>query len=369
MRILALAAFAALGWTSAFAEIVPVASPRWEFAGADARVVDFQGKQALFLQGAIASLGDANFDTGTIEFDMAVPSNAQSFPGVYFRGQDELNYEHFYIRPHQSGNPDSMQYTPVINGNTAWQIHSEYNARYRYPVNQWFHVRLEVAEDSMRVFIDGDQPVMNVYDLKRDRRAGFIQLRGSLGGAYYANINITPGSPPAAGSEPASERIPAGVIHTWQVSSPMAEADANAAARTNRPSAINWTALPVETNGIANLARVAVRSDETPAVLARVSLRADRARSVPMRFGFSDRVNVYLNGTLLYSGDDTQNSRDYRFLGTIGWYDALQLPLRRGANEVVFVVAEGGGGNAVGGGGWAATAAFPDMTGLSVAAP
>lgn len=366
MRILALAALAAFGWTSAHAEIIPVESPRWELQGADARVVDFQGQHALYLQGAIASLADANFDTGVIEFDMALTSNAQSFPGIYFRAQDELNYEHFYIRPHQSGNPDSMQYTPVINGNTAWQIHSEYNARYRYPMNQWFHVRLEVADDSARVFIASDEPTMVIYDLKRARQAGAIQLRGSLGGAYYANINITPGSPAAAGPEPASTRIPAGVIHTWQVSPPMAEATANAAAIANRLGSINWTALPVETNGIANLARVAVRSDETPTVLTRVTVRADRARSVPMRFGFSDRVSVYLNGALLHSGDDTQNSRDYRFLGTIGWYDTLQLPLRRGNNEIVFAVSEGGGGNAVGGGGWAATAAFPDMTGLSV---
>jgi len=75
-------------------------------------------------------------------------------------------------------------------------------------------------------------------------------------------------------------------------------------------------------------------------------------------------VHIYLNGAPLYAGDDSQNSRDYRFLGTLGWYDTLYLPLRRGANEIVFVVSEGGEGRI--GGGWAANAAFPDMTGLSI---
>ena len=73
-----------------------------------------------------------------------------------------------------------------------------------------------------------------------------------------------------------------------------------------------------------------------------------------------------MNAVLLYAGDDTQNSRDYRFLGTVGLYDTLHLPLKRGDNVIVFAVSEGGGGNAVGGGGWAAMAAFPDMAGLTL---
>ncbi|GAM96712.1 hypothetical protein U91I_00332 [alpha proteobacterium U9-1i] len=365
-QILIALGFCALA-APAFAAPVPMDSPRWELLGAETRVETFQGQQALYLRGAIATLADANFDTGVIEFDMAITSNAQSFPGIYFRGVDENNYEHFYIRPHQSGNPDSMQYTPVINGNTAWQIHSQYNARMRFRVNEWFHVRLEVAEDSARIFVDSNEPSMIVYDLKRDRAAGYIQLRGSLGGMYVANFSVTPGSPAAAPAEPVPENIPAGLVRTWQVSAPMAEADAFAAASANRLNNVSWTALPVETNGLANLARVGVRTNEAPTVLTRVSVRSDRARSVPMRFGFSDKVRVYVNGTLLYSGDDTQNSRDYRFLGTIGWWDALQLPLRRGNNEIVFAVSEGGGGNAIGGGGWSATAAFPEMAGLTVA--
>jgi hypothetical protein len=346
----------------AFAETIQVDSPRWRLDGAEARVVEFEGKQALYLYGAIAELADANFDTGVIEFDMALPSAAQSFPGVYFRGQDENNYEHFYLRPHQNGRPDSNQYTPVINGLTAWQIYSgpNFNGQITYPFNEWFHVRMEIADDSARVFIGGDEPTLVVHDLKRDRAAGYIMLRGSLGGAYFANINIEPGHPAAAPPEPAPN-LPAGLVRVWSVSPAMAEVDAFAAASANQLNALAWTPLPVETNGIANLARAAIRSDETPSMLARLRVRSDRARNVAMRFGFGDRVQVYLNGTLLFTGDDTQNSRDYRFLGTVGFYDTLHLALRRGENDIVFVVSEQGGG-------WAAAAAFPDMTGLTLLA-
>jgi hypothetical protein len=354
-------AFAALVCGQAFAAPVSVDDPRWELAGAEAQRVEFQGQRALLLRGAIAKLGDANFDTGVIEFDMALPSNAQSFPGVYFRGVDDFNYEHFYLRPHQNGNPDTMQYTPVINGMTGWQIYAQYNAQTRLPINAWFHVRIEVAADSARIFVGADEAILVVGDLKRDRAAGYVMLRGSLGGAYFANVNITPGEPGAAPPETPAELVP-GLVRTWQVSAAMPDDTAYRFAEERRQDRLNWTPLAVESNGFANLARVAVHSPETPAVLARISVMSDATRSAAMQFSFSDRVQVYVNGALIYAGDDSQNSRDYRFLGTVGWYDTLIVPLRRGANDIVFVVSEGGEGRV--GGGWAAGAAFPNMTGL-----
>lgn len=364
-----LAALAALACSSALAETIPVDDPRWELAQAPdgaAEVVAFQGKQALHLRGAIANWAGANFDTGVIEFDMALPSNTQSFPGVYFRGVDELNYEHFYLRPHQNGNPDTMQYTPVINGMTGWQIYSQYNGRTRLPINEWFHVRMEVAADSARIFVGSDEPILIVGDLKRDRAAGYVMLRGSLGGAYFANINITPGEQAAAPVEPLPE-LPPGLVRTWQVSGAMSEDRAYRFAEERRENRVTWTPLPVETNGFTNLARVAVHSPETPSTLARVTVESDARRSTAMRFAFSDRVQIYVNGTMMYAGDDAQNSRDYRFLGTVGWYDTLIIPLRRGANEIVFVVSEGDENRV--GGGWAAGAAFPDTTGLRLVEP
>jgi hypothetical protein len=341
----------------AMAETIAPDSARWQFEGSEKKVVDYQGKRALYLFGMNAKLADANFDTGVIEFDMALPAD-RSFPGVVFRGQDDANYEHFYLRPHQNGNPDSMQYTPVINNMTAWQIYKAYNAQTKFPTDRWMRVRLEIAEDSARIFVNSNTPTLVVHDLKRERKAGFVMLKGSLGGAYFANITIAPGVQAAAPPEPVAELMP-GHVRAWFVSAPMVEADALAAAGAGRLKDVAWTRLPVESNGIANLARMAPWTEKVATVLARTVVRADRARSVPMRFGFSDRVRVYLNGVLLFTGDDSQGSRDYRFLGTVGLYDELQLPLRRGDNEIVFAVSEGGGG-------WAAQAAFPEMDGLTL---
>ena len=78
-----------------------------------------------------------------------------------------------------------------------------------------------------------------------------------------------------------------------------------------------------------------------------------------MGFGFSDRVKVYLNNNLLFSADDTYSSRDYRFLGTMGYYDSLYLPLVKGENVVFLAVSERFGG-------WGVQAKFQDMSGIRI---
>lgn len=73
------------------------------------------------------------------------------------------------------------------------------------------------------------------------------------------------------------------------------------------------------------------------------SITASYPRPVSI-FAYSDRVRVYVNGTLLYSGDNSYRTRDFRYLGTIGLFDSVQAPLKKGANEVVFAVSETFGG-------------------------
>jgi len=46
----------------------------------------------------------------------------------------------------------------------------------------------------------------------------------------------------------------------------------------------------------------------------------------------------------LYRGDATYRSRDYRFLGSMGWYETLDVPVVAGRNELAFAVSEDFGG-------------------------
>ena len=81
-----------------------------------------------------------------------------------------------------------------------------------------------------------------------------------------------------------------------------------------------------------------------------------------MDFGYSDRIKVYLNDVILYSGNNNYRSRDYRYLGTIGFFDAVALPLKEGENTLIM-------GVSVNFGGWGLKARFTDMEGIQLKQP
>ena len=87
-------------------------------------------------------------------------------------------------------------------------------------------------------------------------------------------------------------------------------------------------------------------------------MHAAQAGTRQLDLGFSDRARVYFDGRLLFRGDDPYRSRDYRFLGSIGWWDALWLPLEAGPNELVVAVTEEFGG-------WGVQARFAEPHGLA----
>ena len=128
----------------------------------------------------------------------------------------------------------------------------------------------------------------------------------------------------------------------------------------SRPALPPWTALESEPTGLANLSRVSVLTREANTVIAKVAVISDRAQTKTLAFGYSDRLRLVFNGRLLYIGNNGFRSRDYRYLGTIGYFDAVTLSLEKGTNELWFAVSESFGG-------WGVQAAFEDTDGLTFA--
>jgi hypothetical protein len=197
--------------------------------------------------------------------------------------------------------------------------------------------------------------------LKNGRLSGALGFAGLMGGTYYSNVQVQsidgyqdPGPPPPA------KAMTDGTITRWQVSEALALQDALDRAAGAKWTGVPWHPIAVETNGIANLSKAGPDGDEQHSFIARFSVRSRAAKSVPMQFGFSDDVRVYLNGAPLYEGSDRQGSRDYRFLGHVGFWDTLFLPLQAGDNEVAFVVTDPTNG------GTAAAAIIAPEIGLTV---
>ena len=340
----------------------PFDASAWNIGAEEWRVEPYRGRDALLLRNGAAWLRGSRFRDGTIEFDIAF-SEVTGFPGIAFRAASHEDYELFYLRENLSGQPHATQYTPVLHGLYAWQIYAgpAWEAAARWTFDRWMHVKIVVAGARAALYVDGDSAVQVVPRLRGPEGPGEVGVLVGPGAARFANFVVRADPAPLTGAPPAvRDSTPATVVRTWRVSAPFAESLMTGVADLAAvPGAATWGTLDVEERGIANLARLAGNGNGRNTVVAAVTLTSDRARTVPVRFGFSDRVRVYLNGRMLYAGNDGFGTHDPDFLGIVGLFDELALPLKRGPNELWFAVSETFGG-------WAITADLPDRGGIAV---
>lgn len=151
---------------------------------------------------------------------------------------------------------------------------------------------------------------------------------------------------------------------TWSVSNSFDEKtlDSKFILSQDDKQNLTWNKLVTENSGLANLARVQGVEPDKNTAFARITINSEQEQVKKLSFGFSDRIKVYLNDKLLYGGQDSFRSRDYRFLGTIGYYDELYLPLQKGKNELWMAVSE----NEKIRGGWGLQARLENTEGISM---
>ncbi len=364
------ALISAVMFSSAFAQDTTISfeGKQWRVAARSAVVEKHLGRDALALSGGRVRLDDIEFTDGVIEFDVAY-EETQGFIGPLWRAADDRNYEEIYFRSHLNNKSDAVQYTPVENGNSAWQIFSDENAI--APINQkfndWNRVKLVVAGDKADFYFNSDEPSLHVPDLKTDNTSGSLGLRASGQSgitAYYSNFSVRPlnDGEGVVGAAKEEKPLPDGLITRWTVSSVFSETIIDPVLQLPKDITkdLAWAPLDVETNGIANISKLHERlpgNDST--VFIKTNIRASKKIMKSMRFGYSDRVKIYLNGKRVYAGDAGWTVRDYRFLGTVGFFDSVGLDLKKGDNELLVAVSETFGG-------WAWAGAIEDQTSITL---
>ena len=346
---------------------VPMDPENWEVKSDGAKFQKYRGVAGLFLPQGQAGLKGVEFQNGIIEFDIAFPQT-RGFPGVKFRMQDDLNYEELYLRPHQSGNPDANQYTPVFNGLAGWQLYygeGHANAvKYNFDYNTqgWNRVKLIVHDTRGEVYInDMNTPLFQVHELKHGIKKGGIGLQGGAM-AVFANFSYTPSTKSLLklGKKDLPKAEP-GFITKWQVSSAFEAAKVQGLnkLKTKDITGLTWNDIDAEFTGTLNIARTAVKQGKKNTVLVKLVINSDKNQIKRLDFGFSDNILAFVNSNLVYGGSNIFGSRDYRYLGTIGFFDTLYLSLKKGENEVLFAVTENFGG-------WGIKGRFDNMDGITL---
>jgi hypothetical protein len=316
---------------------------------ADARIADHLGRRSL---AGTAFLKDVALRDVVIHVDVAC-TGARSYPGVLFRMESPGETERVYLRPHRagaSGYPDAVQYVPAFHGMDSWQLYNGggCTAGAAIPAGQWVTVRIEVKGLQARVFVgDMERPALIVPELKRGEGRGAIGLNGPKdGSAFFSNFRYSDGS--ALAFDPPSPRhAPPGVVTQWELAGPV-QAAGQDRDRYPGPEALRgtaWKAVQSDPSGLLDFSRHFGRLGASPdCAFARTRILSDRDQTLKYRFGYSDEVTVFLNGVPVFFGDSTYRYRDPSFLGIVGPFDALYLPLRKGENELLFTVTENMGG-------------------------
>jgi hypothetical protein len=105
----------------------------------------------------------------------------------------------------------------------------------------------------------------------------------------------------------------------------------------------DWKSSEIEANRVLNIAKYREWSGETK----------------KLSFGYSNFATVYIEDRPLYSGSTLYRSRDYRYLGMLGVFDEVYLPLKEENNEVCIKVTDCFGG-------WATMGCSEDMSDITL---
>jgi hypothetical protein len=348
----------------------------WEYLGDETKVETFDGHTALRMRTGAAVRRDVVFAKGTIEFDMQL-TGYRAFSYVRFRVQNDGEFEEFYFRSHKSLLPDAIQYTPVFRSAGQWQLYHGpgATAAAEFPANRWVKVRIVIGDSKAAVFVGpGKEPQLIVPHLAHPSESGYFAFgsflpQGEPQGVYptnFANLVLKPGEVPYdfASVEDDPGETP-GLITEWSISQSFAPPEgAILALPANMLEDSDWMTATTEPSGLVAFSRYRDKPEgvRRATLLAKVSIRAPTARVQRFNFGYSDEISVFLNGTLLFSGNDTYSFNFPRRQGLVSIdQGSLFLPLTEGDNELVLAITDVFGG-------WGAMGQFEDAAGLIIRA-
>lgn len=321
-------------------------SDRWDKN--NAKVVEHLEREAIV---GTAFLNDVELQNGIIEVDIATTERTRSYPGVLFRVKDQSNYERVYIRPHRSSfYDDAVQYAPMFNGIDSWQLYNGLGKTSSLDIlpGKWNHLKIIVAEDQARIFWnDETEPALIIEHLEYGRSKGSLGISGPINGtAYYSNFSYEIIDDLTLPDMVQRESI-CGVIDKWTISDPYPYIGADF---TKYPddkilSCLKWQNVQANKDGVVDVSRYYSRkSRAADCIFAKTTISVESDTLLRVGFGYSDFITVYLNRKPVFLGVSSYQSRDKSFLGIVGYFDNIFLPLTKGKNELMVQVGEYMGG-------------------------
>ncbi len=343
-------------------ENIDFLSDNWKTLGSASVKESDSGFITLISEGVgIAYLDGLEFENGVIECDLYSPTQ-KAYLGLAFRIGELVNYECIYFQPHTSGKWDAIQYDPIFNSSATWQLYNgkDYQAVADIPVQEWFHVKLEVIDDIAIVYLNNNQNPSLSVKLKHDITSGAVGVF-SYHPANFKNLKVTKYDP-LSGSEKHHESNikDESYISSWLISEPYDNYNQNKDIQVLNKSINKWHLIDAE-DYLVNLNKHFVKTNTKNTVLAKVFINSKKTQSKKLYFGYSDKVRVCLNSEMLFEGDNSfVESGDYRDRGYVLENDkTIDVLFLEGENELIMEISEDKFG-------WGFIARISDLKGIEI---
>jgi hypothetical protein len=344
-----------LGIASAFASPmvplhIPFVADSWQASG-NATFIAREAFPNGILQvtseseAGFVALKGKQFDSGTIEFDMKPVG--EDMPGIRFRQKDGDTADMLYVRvsPDCPAAQDCLQYVPIVKGRVLWDVYPQYQAAAPFREGEWNHIRLVISGKRMNVFVNGrTEPSLRVTHLEGDASIGTIAFEGP---AFYANLTLAPGVTDGLDPKPAPD--PAANDHRylvhWQATDPTSLDAMEQPSLSKLPrSTSSWSPVTADYGGLINLSRFhapTLKNQARQVIWLRTTVQSDREQVRHVSLGWLREIWVFADGMPVFSGKNLYNVKGGRKTpdGRLSLEnDSFDLPLHKGANEIVVAI-------------------------------
>lgn len=302
----------------------------------------FDNRETLLLNSGRVTAKNQKFTNGTIEVDVYANS-IRSFAGITFKKQNN-NMEEVYMRLHKSNQVDAVQYTPIFNNESNWQLYKELQARVSFKNKSWNTLRIEVKNKSAEVFVNNEK-VMSIDYLRTNHRTGEIGLF-ALFNNRFSNFKFTPKDTIENSETSDNSPIDLNIITQWKIT--------NAKPYNQKELYFDdflkekYTTVNTEKSGLLPISKYIKKTfsgnfeqNIEDYTIAFTSVYTENSGTKLFSFDYSDKIIVYLNGEAIFKGNNAFRTKGVQYMGHIDINtNKLYLPLRKGVNNIHCVVVD-----------------------------
>lgn len=206
----------------------------------------------------------------------------------------------------------------------------------------WIHVKVEVIESKMSVFIeDMETPAFVIDNLKMAAKKGKISLISDGNEVYFSDFllsEISPGNKIKSNST--GEKVSSNYLTKWSISEMFKKDSTKVLSQIDSllGNKSKFKSVQADSDGLLNISRF--YDDMTKTVALTCNLMSDSDRTVKLKFDYADHLTIVLDSKILFDkGMNFQAPANKGEEGRVFVDDeSVELNMKKGKNQLIFIL-------------------------------